>query len=472
MPVAQRRLSSGLSACSVLFPQWPSVLLRIFSPPDCKLSTFNFPHNIDAATAHPVHSSYNLQARAAGKAVRFGRGPATVFGSRRKPGYPPVPRFAPLLARGSCAIGPELAGRFCFYPVADKESGSILESRSGLNHRAPIYAVRRAAVLAFCFFAAFPAQAAHARIKQSAANAAPESFRTFTDETGRTVRIPVQVRRVVSLAPSVTETIYALGMQNLLVGDTDYCDYPEAAKQIHKVGGATNPSLEEIGQLKPDVVLVIKSLNRLETVQQLERLGIPTYSTDPHTLDEIRSSAHRLADVLGNPAAGEALDHTLLQKEKELQQRLHSVTPTRALFVVWTEPLISVGKHTFIADALAHAGAASIVDSSQDWPQISLEEIVRLQPDYLIFADSHSERAARDVEALARRPGWNLLGAVKHRKFAVISDAINRPAPRLFDAIDDLARQLHPEAFSNVTAAFRGGRFCERIQADAAKGAY
>jgi len=372
-----------------------------------------------------------------------------------------MPRFAPLLARGSCAVGPELAGLFCFHPVADKESGSFLASRSSLNHSAPTYALRRAAVLAFCFFVALTAQA-HTRIKQNAANAAPQSFRTVSDETGRTVRIPVPVRRIVSLAPSLTETIYALGMQNLLVGDTDYCDYPEAAKQIHKVGGATNPSLEEIGQLKPDVVLVIKSLNRLETIQQLDRLGIPTYSADPHTMDEIRGSAHRLADVLGNPAAGEALDRVLLQKEKELQQRLHSVRPTRALFVVWTEPLISVGKHTFIADALAHAGAASIVDSSQDWPQISLEEIVRLQPDYLIFADSHSERAARDVEALARRPGWDLLDAVKRRKFAVISDAINRPAPRLFDAVEDLARQLHPEAFAEksaaITAAFRGGR--------------
>ena len=331
-----------------------------------------------------------------------------------------------------------------------------------LKNRAASYVVHRAVVLAFCFCALFVSQA-HARAKQRASAAAPDSFRTVSDETGRTVRIPVPVRRIVSLAPSLTETIYALGMESLLVGDTDYCDYPEAAKRIHKVGGATNPSLEEIAQLRPDVVLVIKSLNRLETVQQLDRLGIPTYSTDPHTLDEIRTSVHRLADVLGNPATGESLDSGLQAKEKFLQQKLQDVPPARALFVVWTEPLISVGKHTFIADALAHAGATSVVDSLQDWPQISLEEIVRLQPDYLIFADNHSDRSARDVEALAKRPGWDLLDAVKHRKFAVISDAVNRPAPRLFDAVEDLARQLHPEAFTeksaNVAAAFLGGRF-------------
>jgi iron complex transport system substrate-binding protein len=116
---------------------------------------------------------------------------------------------------------------------------------------------------------------------------------------------------------------------------------------------------------------------------------------------------------------------------------------------VWTEPLISVGQHTFIADALVHAGAVSVVESSQDWPQMSLEAMVRLQPEYLVFASSHSEAVTRDVEALAKRPGWEQLEAVKHRKFAVISDAVNRPAPRLLSAVEELARQLHPEAFAD-----------------------
>jgi iron complex transport system substrate-binding protein len=95
-----------------------------------------------------------------------------------------------------------------------------------------------------------------------------------------------------------------------------------------------------------------------------------------------------------------------------------------------------------------HAGATSVVESSRDWPQISLEEMVRLQPEFLVFASGHSEAVSRDMEALAKRPGWDELEAVKHRKFAVISDAVNRPAPRLFSAVEDLARQLHPEAFT------------------------
>ena len=357
-----------------------------------------------------------------------------------------MPQFAQLLARGSRAFCPTiLAGLFILCTLAETDSGSCQGNRCCLRNRATTYWL---GLLAVALLLGVAPQAARARPGQNSAPAAPkDSFRIVSDETGRTVRIPVPVRRVVSLSPNLTESLYALGMDDLLVGDTDYCDYPPAAMQKHKVGGAINPSLEEIASLKPDVVLVTK-FNRLETVQQLERLGIASYATDPHSVDEIRGSVHRLAEVLGNPAAGEALDAQLQHQESELHQRLQNIIPTRVLFVVWTDPLISVGRHTFIADALTHAGATSVVDSSQDWPQMSLEEMVHLQPDFLVFASSHSETVSRDMEALAKRAGWESLEAVKHRRFAVISDAINRPAPRLLAAVEELARQIHPEVFA------------------------
>lgn len=273
------------------------------------------------------------------------------------------------------------------------------------------------------------------------------TYKEFVDEVGRTVRIPQPVQRIISLSPSLTETVYALGLQDRLVGDTDYCDFPPDAQKKTKVGGAINPNLEQIVALKPDLILVTK-LNRLETVSALERLGIPSYATDPHTVEEIISSTERLADVLGAPEAGVALGAELQRHLDELQQRLNGVPPRRVLFIVWPDPLISVGKATFIADALRLAGATSIVDSSQDWPQMSLEEVVRLQPDFLVFAESHSESAQNDFDVLAARPGWRGLDAVRNRRFAVISEAVNRPAPRIVSAIEDLARQLHPEAFS------------------------
>jgi iron complex transport system substrate-binding protein len=252
----------------------------------------------------------------------------------------------------------------------------------------------------------------------------------------------------VSLAPSLTETVYALGLQDRLVGDTDYCDFPAAAQQKPKVGGAINPSLETIASLRPDLVLVTKNFNRLETVQALADLGFASYATDPSTVDEIILGTVRLAEVLGAPDAGSALAQNLQRRLAETKQKISSLPPRRVLFVVWRDPLISIGKETFIASALQQAGAVSVVDSSQNWPQINLEEVVRLQPEYLVFVESQWDKSARELDVLKSLPGWRILDAVRNRRYAVVSDAVNRPGPRIISAIEDLARQLHPEAFS------------------------
>ncbi len=279
-------------------------------------------------------------------------------------------------------------------------------------------------------------------------NSPAQGLREVTDETGRVVKIPQTVRRIVSLAPSMTETVYALGLQDRLVGDTDYCDYPADAAKKHKVGGAINPNMEEVVALKPDVVLVVKSLNRLETVRALERIGIAVYSTDPHTVTDVVGSLKKLSGVLGAEEAGDALKEESERRLAAIQKKLHGAATKRVLFVVWTEPLMSIGRKTFIADVLERAGGTSVVDSKQDWPQFSLEEAVRLQPEYLVFAASHSETVRNDVEALRLKPGWAALDAIKNRRIAIVSDAINRPGPRIVDAVEELARQLHPEVFA------------------------
>jgi iron complex transport system substrate-binding protein len=282
---------------------------------------------------------------------------------------------------------------------------------------------------------------------QSVPQVPTPGIREVIDEYGRTVRIPQTPLRIVSLAPNLTETLYALGVQDRLVGDTDYCDYPPEAQKKTKVGGVVNPNFEEIAALHPDLVLVTKEGNRIETVHALETLGIPTYATDAHSVDEIIASTQKLADLLGVPDSGKALTADLRARLAALHSKLESTAPSRVLFIVWTEPLISIGKNTFIADALRKADATSIVDSTQDWPRMSLEEVARLQPEFLVFAASHSEAGLRDFEALVDRPGWRILEAVRDRRFAVISDAVNRPAPRIVSAIEDLAHQLHPAAF-------------------------
>ena len=132
-----------------------------------------------------------------------------------------------------------------------------------------------------------------------------------TDGYGRAVRVPLNPSRIVSLAPSLTETLYALGVEDRLVGDTDYCDYPPDAQKKPKVGGVINPNLEQIAALHPDLVLLSKEGNMLDTVRALETLGIPTYATDAHTIDQIISSVQKLADVLNAASAGKALTDDL-----------------------------------------------------------------------------------------------------------------------------------------------------------------
>jgi cobalamin transport system substrate-binding protein len=269
-----------------------------------------------------------------------------------------------------------------------------------------------------------------------------------TDGYGRAVRVPLNPSRIISLAPSLTETLYALGVEDRLVGDTDYCDYPPEAQKKPKVGGVINPNLEQIAALHPDLVLLSKEGNMLDTVRALDTLGIPTYATDTHTIDQIISSVQKLADVLNAASKGKALADDLQLRLQALQAKLNGVPPKTVLFIVWPEPLMSVGKGTFVADALRRAGAASIVDANQDWPQVSFEEVARLQPEYLVFAAAHTGFAGNDFESVANRPGWQILDAVRERHYAVVSEAIIRPAPRIVSVIEDLAHQLHPEVFA------------------------
>lgn len=276
------------------------------------------------------------------------------------------------------------------------------------------------------------------------------AFRELTDGTGRVIRVPARVERIVSLAPSMTETVFALGLQARLAGVTDHCDYPPDALSLPRVGGGLTPSLERIVELKPDLVLATTLLNRRETVDSLDRLGVPVFAArDPQTVDDVLLEIAAVADALGAAEQGAALVAEVRARLDALDRALAGRAPRRALFIVWHDPLITVGKNTFIADALRRAGGVSVIDLEPDWPRISLEEVTRLDPEVLVFASSHSEAVRQTFESLAARPAWQGLTAVKLRQYAVISDAVNRPAPRLLAAIEDLARQLHPAAFAS-----------------------
>ena len=282
---------------------------------------------------------------------------------------------------------------------------------------------------------------------------APPAGRTstleITDEAGRAVRVPQPVRRIVSLAPSLTETVFALGQGDLLVGDTDYCDYPaEALKKPH-VGGPLSPSLEKIMALHPDLVLATRAINRLATVQALEQLGVAVYVTDPRTVEQVFSSTERLGSPLGAAEQAAKLVGSLRDRLVQLRERLSGSEPRSVFFIAWLDPLISVGRNTFLSDALRLAGARSVIATAQDWPNINLEEVLHLQPAYLVFSSNDPEQIQRQVAELRSRSGWQGLDALRENRTIILSEAFSNPAPRLVDAIEQLARALHPERFTS-----------------------
>jgi iron complex transport system substrate-binding protein len=286
---------------------------------------------------------------------------------------------------------------------------------------------------------------ANGAFAQSAPQAATRQ--AFVDDLGRVVEVRMPVQRIVALAPSVTETLYALGAQDRLAGVTDFCDFPPEAKQKPRVGGALSPNIEQIVALRPDLVILTKSLNRIETLHALEQLSIPVYATHAASVAEILESTRRLGAVVAAPEVVQALIARMQARLAELKWRLDERVPRRVFFVVWTDPLVTIGPQSFLADALRWAGAESVVQVGQEWPRLSLEELVRLQPEYLVFAESHSETVESRAHDLAARQGWRNLQAVRRNRIALISDAVNRPSPRILDAVEELARRLHPDAF-------------------------
>jgi iron complex transport system substrate-binding protein len=288
------------------------------------------------------------------------------------------------------------------------------------------------------------------------ANVAPRVFAaedtrvTVTDEVGREMKVPAEVKRIVSLAPNLTETIYALGLEDRLVGVTNFSDTPAAAKSKPHVGDPQNPNLETIVGLHPDLVLATTSINTIETADALKQLGIAVYTSDPQTVRGMLDSTSHVADVIGAPLQGAELVGRMQQRLDALRAKLSERPMVHVLFVVWLQPLQTIGQDTFIADALRWAGAESVLVSKQKWPHLSIEEVVRLQPDYIVFTDDQSGGMTTELADLRARPVWRDLDAVEQGHVVNVSEEIVRPSPGLVDVIEQLAHDLHPEAFAAI----------------------
>jgi iron complex transport system substrate-binding protein len=270
------------------------------------------------------------------------------------------------------------------------------------------------------------------------------SAREVTDQTGRRVNVPDHPQRIISLAPSVTETLYALGVGDRLVGDTDYCDYPPEALAKPHVGAMLNPNLERIVALKPDLVIGTDEANRRESADQLARLGIPLYGVTAHSVEETIRSVEDLGRVLGAQQSAQALAAGLQARVNAVAKRVEGQPQSKVLFVVWYRPLITAGRETFIADVIHRAGGASISnDLTGEWPHMGLEVVLARNPDVILFPKT--EAFAPGFDEFQKLPGWRELAAVRNHRMYFIAETIMRPSPRLIDALEELTDILHPK---------------------------
>jgi len=266
----------------------------------------------------------------------------------------------------------------------------------------------------------------------------------YTDAIGRRVELPQRPVRIISLAPSVTEVLYLVGAGDRVAGVTLYCDWPDEARKKPKIGDLLNPNSELILAAKPDLVIASTAGNDRTAVLKLADLGLPVFVTAPRTVETIFETVDQIGRITGcEVKAGEMAAH-MRDRLALLDRRLEGLRRLRAFYITWFEPLLAPGKGTFENDVLRHAGVDSITSAIPEYyPRYSLEQVISSDPD-VILAVRHEGNPLPDLRKL---PGWRQLRAVKGNRVFIVSELLQHPSPRFLDALEDLARRLHPEIF-------------------------
>lgn len=248
--------------------------------------------------------------------------------------------------------------------------------------------------------------------------------------------------RIVSLAPSMTETLYALGLGDKVVGVTVFCDQPPEAREKQKIGGMSNPSLEAVYSLRPDIVVMTTDGNPKEFADRLKALGIRTYVSRARSIYEFPQAVREMGGVLG---AGQKADELAMRMERKIAvlRAARPAVPERVLFVVWPEPLIVAGPGTAVDDAMGLLGRENAAVSEGEhlsrYPKYSIEEAIRRRPDVLLIGKGHEDirrLSGRLIERLASTP------AVRNGRVFFLSDRLYRLGPRVIDGVEEMAEFL------------------------------
>lgn len=261
--------------------------------------------------------------------------------------------------------------------------------------------------------------------------------------------------RIVSLAPGITETLFALGEGDAVVGVSQYCDYPPAATRLPKVGTFLTPNVEAIAALRPDLIIGPGLSSSRREVRMLEAMGYPTLTVNDDSLDAIEQSIVLIGTRTGAQQAARRLLDTIRAHIEDVHKRLGRTPPRTIVMLVGHQPMVAVGRGTFLDDLLHLAGGDNIADlSAQNWPRLSIEYIIAMRPDVILDGAMGSD-ANTPAGFWARYP---TIPAVRyHRVFGYPQDPVLHPGPRVWQSLEILARRIHPEAFapSDVQGAAR-----------------
>lgn len=263
-----------------------------------------------------------------------------------------------------------------------------------------------------------------------AAHCSPESG-DVRDDVGRTVSVPTRVRRVITLAPNLSEIADAVGATDRLVGTDDFSDFPAAVGRLPKVGGL-QPSIERIASLTPDLVLASSSGNHPSLGAALAAIDVPLYVVRTDRIDDVRKAFATVGRLLGGPRTAVAI--STFDRELAARKRSRARRP-RVLFVLWASPLYVAGRSTFVDDLLVLTGGENAVPlSAGPWPQYSLEALIADPPDLILHPSASLGRDSLDA-IFRSDPRWLSVEAVKRGMiFGVDEDLFTRPGPRLIDA--------------------------------------
>jgi len=274
---------------------------------------------------------------------------------------------------------------------------------------------------------------------------------TFRDAMGRKVVVNGIPKRIISLAPSVTEILYYLGLGDRVVGVTRFSNYPRQAAQKPKVGSYAHLNVERILELAPDLVIGTKDGNDPNVVGLIEQAGIPVYIVNPRHVEDVAQTLRSLATVCGISKRGTELAQLLSRRINRIREMVAGMPKPLVFLQINLKPIISVGRDSIHNDVIRLAGGINMMQNARNtYPTVSLEEVVERRPDVIII--SCMERAGKFEKAKEAWMQWDSIPAVRnHRVYLVDSDIIDRPSPRIIKGVETFARLLHPELKGRFT---------------------